>query len=53
MNSKNIVIIGGADGPTAIYVAEKFSFVPIICIGVAVAATLIFATYYICKKKKK
>ena len=51
MNS-NIAIIGGADGPTAIYVAGKFNpFVISIC-AVALAVSL-FAIYHVRKKRNK
>lgn len=45
----DISIIGGADGPTAIFVASRFPW-QLLSIGVVIAAAILLAIV-LCKKK--
>lgn len=48
----DIGIIGGADGPTVIFVASRFSGL-LFGIGVGIAAAIILAVVFYKKSKKK
>ena len=51
LNSSSIGIIGGADGPTAIFVAETNGFEIFVTVAVIVVAVISLAL--IIKKRKK
>ena len=46
----DVTVIGGADGPTAIYVASSFNWVWFAAVVVLVVATILFI---VIKKRKK
>ena len=48
----SIGIIGGADGPTAIFVTSNMDWLSI-CGFIAIMAVIIFATIIVCRFKKK
>ena len=49
----NVAIIGGADGPTAIFVASRFAWVWYAGLAVVLAAVVIVTVLLIRKHKKK
>lgn len=51
MKAKSIGIIGGADGPTSIYITTSISWFIIIVVGVIIALTII--GFIVWKKKHK
>lgn len=53
MNDSSIAIIGGADGPTAIFVAEPNPAFLYIALGVAVISLVIVSAILIKRRKKK
>lgn len=50
MEAASIGIIGGADGPTAVYIASRLNW-PVILAVLFSAALLISAAFAICKRK--
>ena len=52
MNDSSIAIIGGADGPTAIFVAEPNPAFLFIALGVAMVSIVIISVVLIKRRKK-
>ncbi len=53
MSDSSIGIIGGADGPTAIFVTSSLSIVSIITIAVVVAAVVVGIVVFLKRRKKQ
>jgi len=53
MNDSSIAIIGGADGPTAIFVAEPDPTLLFIALGVAIISLAVISIVIIKRRKKK
>ena len=53
MNDSSIAIIGGADGPTAIFVAEPNPAFLFVALGVAIISLAIVSIVIIKRRKKK
>lgn len=53
MNDSSIAIIGGADGPTAIFVAEPNPAFLFVALGVAIISLAIISIVIIKRRKKK
>lgn len=53
MNDSSIAIIGGADGPTAIFVAEPDPTFLFIALGVAIISLAVISIVIIKRRKKK
>ena len=50
--SASIGIIGGADGPTSVFVTSRLSWPAVCCIGVVIAAIVVALLIHHNKKKK-
>ncbi|MBQ4604907.1 MAG: LPXTG cell wall anchor domain-containing protein [Clostridia bacterium] len=53
MNDSSIAIIGGADGPTAISVAESNPAFLFVALGVAIVSLAVISIVIIKRRKKK
>mgnify|MGYP003289819170 CR=1 FL=1 len=53
MNDSSIAIIGGADGPTAIFVADPNPAFLYIALGVAIISLVTVSIIFIKRRKKK
>lgn len=53
MNDSSIAIIGGADGPTSIFVAEPNPAFLYITLGVAIVSLAVISIVIIKRRKKK
>jgi len=51
-NSADIGIIGGADGPTAVFVTSSINWFDITLIGIVVVVAVILIIYFIKRRKK-
>ena len=49
-NASSIGIIGGADGPTAIFVTTSPNLIPTVIVGTAIVLTAIVVIYLIHKR---
>lgn len=52
MNDSSIAIIGGADGPTSIFVAEPNPAFLFVALGVAIISLIIVSVILIKRRKK-
>lgn len=52
MNDKSIAIIGGADGPTAIFVAEPNPTFLYVALAIALISLIVVSVIFIKRRKK-
>lgn len=53
MDALTIGIIGGADGPTAIFVTGKTSALELLLLAAGIAAVIVGIVFFVKKRRKK
>ncbi len=53
MDASTIGIIGGADGPTAIFITGKLSVLELLLLAAGIVAVIVGIVFFVKKRRKK